>query len=90
MSDVVIYTTRYCPYCDAAKALLARKGILFKEIDVSGDREGRRKMSERADGRTTVPQIFVGATHVGGCDDLYDLEHAGELDALLVAREQPA
>jgi glutaredoxin 3 len=83
MAEVVIYTTRYCPYCHAAKALLNRKGVSFSEIDVSGDREGREKMIARAHGRTTVPQIFIGATHVGGCDDLYELEGQGKLDPLL-------
>jgi glutaredoxin 3 len=83
MAEVVIYTTRYCPYCHAAKALLDRKGVAFSEIDVSGDRAGRQNMIERAQGQTTVPQIFIGATHVGGCDDLYALEDAGKLEALL-------
>jgi glutaredoxin 3 len=65
--------------------LLNRKGATFTEIDVSGDYEGRRKMVERANGRTTVPQIFIGETHVGGCDDLMALERAGKLDALIAA-----
>ncbi len=91
MAEVVIYTTRSCPYCHAAKALLARKAVGFTEIDVTGDRAARQAMTARAQGRTTVPQIFVGETHVGGCDDLYGLEHAGELDPLLAqAAEQPA
>jgi glutaredoxin 3 len=91
MAEVEIYTTRFCPYCHAAKALLSRKGISFKEIDVTMDREGRRKMTERAQGRMTVPQIFVGATHVGGCDDLYALDEAGRLDPLLAVNQgQPA
>jgi glutaredoxin 3 len=85
MSNVEIYTTRYCPYCISAKALLARKGIDFKEIDVSGDPEGRSKMIERANGRMTVPQIFIGKTHVGGSDELHELERAGKLDPLLKA-----
>jgi glutaredoxin 3 len=85
MSQVEIYTTRYCPYCHAAKRLLSRKGVDFTEIDVSGDRAGRTAMVARANGRTTVPQIFIGATHVGGCDDLYALDQAGELDPLLDA-----
>ena len=83
MASIEIYTTRYCPYCHAAKGLLGRKGVVFKEIDVTGNWEGRQKMVERANGRTTVPQIFVGATHVGGCDDLYALDSAGGLDPLL-------
>jgi glutaredoxin 3 len=90
MAAVVIYTTRYCPYCHSAKALLEQKGAAFTEIDVSGDWQGRQKMVERASGRTTVPQIFVGATHIGGCDELYELDEAGRLDPLLAgAQGQP-
>jgi glutaredoxin 3 len=85
MADVEIYTTRYCAYCQSAKALLSRKGIQFKEIDVTGDPKGRSTMVERANGRMTVPQIFIGKTHVGGSDDLHALEHAGKLDPLLRA-----
>lgn len=83
MRRIEIYTTRYCPYCTAAKNLLSRKGVAFTEIDVSRDVEGRRQMVARAKGSMTVPQIFIGPTHVGGCDDLYALEEAGKLDALL-------
>ena len=83
MSQIDIYTTRYCPYCQAAKRLLSRKGAAFTEIDVSGDPEGRSEMAARANGRMTVPQIFVGSTHVGGYDDLDALDRAGKLDALL-------
>ena len=83
MSKVEIYTTRYCPYCISAKALLNRKSVPFTEIDVSGDPQGRAKMVERAQGRMTVPQIFIGETHVGGSDDLHALERAGKLDPLL-------
>ena len=83
MSPVEIYTTRYCPYCMRAKALLGKKGVAYTEIDVSGDAAKRHEMIERAHGRMTVPQIFIGATHVGGCDDLYELEGAGKLDPLL-------
>jgi glutaredoxin 3 len=91
MAEVVMYTTRSCPYCRAAKALLVRKGVAFKEIDVGGDAEGRKKMIERAQGRSTVPQIFIGATHVGGYDDLYALDRAGGIDPLLNgAQGQPA
>jgi glutaredoxin 3 len=85
MPAVEIFTTRWCPYCHSAKALLARKGVAFTEIDVSGDWNGRQKMIERANGRTTVPQIFIGKTHVGGSDELHALERAGRLDALLAA-----
>ncbi len=84
MSPVIeIYTTPYCPYCIDAKALLKRKAVAFTEIDVSGNRDLRTKMVQRANGGTTVPQIFIGETHVGGCDDLYALDHDGKLDALL-------
>jgi glutaredoxin 3 len=85
MAAVEIYTTPYCPYCSWAKKLLHRKGIAFTEIDVAGSRERRAAMSARANGRTSVPQIFIGATHVGGCDELYALEEAGKLDPLLRA-----
>ena len=78
-----IYTIRYCPYCQDAKELLASKGVEFHEIDASGHREIRQEMMARANGRSTFPQIFIGATHVGGCDDLYALEQAGKLDRLL-------
>jgi glutaredoxin 3 len=83
MSSVEVYTTPYCPYCVSAKELLRRKGVDFTEINVAGDRELRTKMVERAGGRMTVPQIFIGDTHVGGCDDLYALDDAGGLDPLL-------
>ena len=85
MAAIDIYTILYCPYCQEAKELLSNKGVTFHEIDVSGNRDIRKEMIERANGRTTYPQIFIGATHVGGCDDLYALEEAGKLDALLVA-----
>jgi glutaredoxin 3 len=85
MSEVEIYTTRFCPYCHAAKRLLSRKGVNYIEIDVSGDPKRRRDMTARANGRTTVPQIFLGSTHIGGCDDLYALDEAGKLDRLLGA-----
>jgi glutaredoxin 3 len=80
---VVIYTKATCPYCHAAKDLLRRKGAAFDEISLDGDRPGQVMMAARANGRTTVPQIFIGETHVGGCDDLYELDEAGRLDALL-------
>jgi len=83
MAQVEIYTTRFCGFCHSAKALLTRKGIKFLEIDVSGDPQERGKMIERADGRSTVPQIFVGSTHIGGCDELYALHRSGGLDTLL-------
>ena len=85
MRPVEIYTTPICPYCHAAKRLLQKKGVSFTEIDVSRDPGLRAAMTQRAMGRRTVPQIFVGETHVGGCDDLYALEDAGKLDPLLAA-----
>jgi len=89
MVAVDIYTIRYCPYCQEAKELLSRKGVSFHEIDASGNRDIRKQMIERANGRSTYPQIFIGTTHVGGCDDLYALEDAGKLDTLL-AEGKPA
>ena len=83
MPPVEIYTRTYCSYCQWAKELLNRKGIAFKEISVDGDREARAAMTARANGKQTVPQIFIGETHVGGCDELYALEEAGKLDGLL-------
>ena len=83
MTRVVLYTTPYCGYCRAAKHLLGKKGVTFTEIDVSDDMERRREMIERAFGRRTVPQIFINDTHVGGYDELAELERAGKLDALL-------
>jgi glutaredoxin 3 len=83
MPLIEIYTTRYCPYCHAAKALLKRKGAAFTEIDVSGDREQREAMIKRADGQMTVPQIFIDTAHIGGSDELHALERAGKLDPLL-------
>jgi glutaredoxin 3 len=83
MIPIEIYTTRYCPYCHAAKRLLSHKGAKFTEIDVSGDPKGRSNMVARASGRTTVPQIFIGSTHVGGYDDLAALDQAGKLETLL-------
>ena len=85
MAFVEIYTTRYCPYCVQAKALLKRKGVEFTEFDVGRDWERKSEMVDRANGRMTVPQIFIGATHVGGCDDPHALEQSGKLDPLLAA-----
>lgn len=82
MPPVDIYTTQWCPYCNMAKALLKRKGVAYNEIDASAGNV-RQAMIERANGRMTVPQIFIGDTHVGGSDDLHALERAGKLDALL-------
>ena len=83
MSPVVIYTKSTCGYCHAAKALLRRKNVAFEEISVEGDRAGQAAMAQKAGGRWTVPQVFVGTNHVGGCDDLHALDEAGKLDALL-------
>jgi glutaredoxin 3 len=80
----VIYTKPSCPYCVRAQALLQRKGVSYEEIVASADPELREEMIRRS-GRMTYPQIFIGDKHVGGCDDLYDLERAGELDPLLKA-----
>ncbi|GAB1479202.1 glutaredoxin 3 [Paracoccaceae bacterium] len=83
MKPVEIYTTPTCPYCLAAKRLLTRKGVAFAEIDVSRDPSLRIAMTERAGGRRTVPQIFIGGTHIGGSDDLHALDHDGKLDPML-------
>ena len=82
---IEIYTTNACGYCIRAKNLLSRKGLKFTEIDVRYDEAERDRMTLRAGGQRTVPQIFIGETHVGGCDDLYDLEAKGGLDRLLVS-----
>ena len=85
MQPVVIYTKSTCSYCHAAKALLQQKGVPFEEISVDGDRVAQMAMAAKAGGRSTVPQVFIGEQHVGGCDDLHDLEAAGELDGLLAS-----
>jgi len=88
MANIDIYTVRYCPYCADAKELLSRKGVSYHEIDVTGKREVRKQMIQRANGRSTYPQIFIGATHIGGCDDLYALEETGKLDSLLAEAKE--
>lgn len=85
MPKVTIYTTMLCPYCHMAKNLLRKKGVGYDEIDVTGRRELRAEMVRLAGGRSTVPQIFIDETHVGGCDDLYALDRAGRLDPLLAS-----
>ncbi len=80
---VTIYTRGWCSYCSAAKALLAKKGVAFDEIDIEAVSGARAEMIDRAMGRTSVPQIFIGETHVGGYDDISALERRGQLDALL-------
>jgi glutaredoxin 3 len=83
MQTVEIYTSPLCGYCHAAKRLLTQKGVSFSEIDVLAQPDRKPEMVQRANGGRTVPQIFIGTTHVGGCDDLYALDNAGKLDALL-------
>ena len=90
MPAVEVYTTRFCPYCTTAKALLKRKGVKFKEIDLAGNWDLRDEMIKRANGRSTVPQIFIGKVHVGGSDDLHALERAGKLDPLLAEQGRNA
>ena len=81
--EITIYSTGWCPYCERARALLERKGLLFQEIKIDEDNIQRDLMLARSGGRRTVPQIFIGDRHVGGYDDLYALDKAGELDKLL-------
>ena len=83
MKPVDIYLTRWCPFCTRAIMLLDHKGVEYNAIDVGNDPSLRPQMMERANGGHTVPQIFIGDNHVGGCDELYALERGGELDALL-------
>ncbi|MGQ0672404.1 MAG: glutaredoxin 3 [Hyphomicrobium sp.] len=83
MPTVTIYTAGFCPYCHLAKEILRDKGVTYEEIDVTGKPTLRSEMCSRAGGRNTVPQIWIGDRHVGGCDDLCCLERAGKLDALL-------
>ncbi len=84
MRDVLIYSSNFCGFCRRAKALLEQKGVAYREICVDGDPQSRQEMMARS-GRHTVPQIWVGETHVGGCDDLFAAEFGGELDVLLQA-----
>jgi len=85
VTNVEIYTKAYCPYCWRAKSLLDSKGVTYREIAVDADPAERATMIQRAHGRTTVPQIFIAERHVGGCDDLFELERAGRLDELFAA-----
>jgi len=80
--EVTLYVSDWCPYCQRAKSLLTRKNVVFREINVDDEPKLREEMIERS-GRRTVPQIYVGDTHVGGCDDLFELERSGELDRLI-------
>lgn len=83
MQTVELYTKGYCPYCKRAKSLLSAKDVTFTDFEIDKNPELRDPMIKRANGASTVPQIFIGETHVGGCDDLFALEAAGKLDALL-------
>ena len=83
MSKVEIYTWQYCPFCIRAKSLLKKKNIIFTEYKIDGDENARALMTERANGRETLPQIFINNEGIGGCDDLYTLENENKLDALL-------
>ena len=85
MQKVRIYTGSFCPYCHMAKELLRRKGAQFEEIDVSRCQDTRAAMRNQAGGRDSLPQIWIGDTHIGGCDDLLQLDRAGKLDPLLAA-----
>ena len=85
MPEIIVYSKSYCPYCQAAKALLTQKGATFTEIDLTTDPEGQREMAKKANGRSTVPQIFIDGQHIGGCDDLHALDAKGGLDPLLKA-----
>jgi len=85
MPSITIYSKSWCPYCAAAKKLLDQKGAAFTEIDIEKKPEARAEMIQKAGGRTTVPQIFIDGKHVGGCDDLYDLDDRGQLERLLQA-----
>lgn len=88
MNPVIVYSSPFCPFCSRAKKLLSDKGVDFEEIDVFSDMTRKKEMIDRADGKRTVPQIFVGDFHVGGCDELYALESQGRLDPLLAGNAQ--
>src|SRR5947209_16747952 len=83
MAEIELYTTMFCPYCARARSLLERKGVDYTEIDIIEEPTRRDEMIRRAGGRTTVPQIFIGGEHIGGCDDMVALDRAGKLDAKL-------
>lgn len=85
MQKIELYTKGYCPYCTRAKSLFKSKGLIFTDFEIDKQPELRDSMIERANGSTTVPQIFIGDTHVGGCDDLFALESTGKLDSLLIS-----
>jgi glutaredoxin 3 len=83
MPDIEIYTQAWCPFCERAMHILTKKGVEFREIDAPRGSAARQQASQRSGGRTSVPQIFVGGKHIGGCDDLLALDHAGKLNSLL-------
>ena len=85
MPEIIVYTKDYCPYCHAAKDLLRKKGAAFTEVDIQKHPERRAEMIQKAGGRSTVPQIFIGGRHVGGGDDSHALDSAGKLDPMLAA-----
>jgi glutaredoxin 3 len=83
MPDIEIYTQPWCPYCERAMHILTTKGVEFREINAPGGSDARRQARERSGGRTSVPQIFIGGNHIGGCDDMVALDRAGKLDTIL-------
>jgi glutaredoxin 3 len=83
MPNIEVYTWSSCPFCIRAKALLDKKGVQYTEYQIDGDEPARAKMAQRANGRRSVPQIFIDGQHIGGCDDLYALNSQGKLDSLL-------
>lgn len=85
MPEIVVYTKDYCPYCHAAKELLRKKGAAFTEVDIQKHPDRRAEMIQKAGGKTTVPQIFIGGKHVGGSDDIHALDGAGKLDPMIAA-----
>jgi glutaredoxin 3 len=85
VAKVEVYTWRTCPFCIRAKALLKNKGVDFTEYSIDGDEDARDKMSERANGKRSLPQIFINDIHIGGCDDIHALEAQGKLDNLLAS-----
>ncbi|MGB9152951.1 MAG: glutaredoxin 3 [Alphaproteobacteria bacterium] len=84
MPQITVYSGPSCPYCDRAKLLLKKKGVAFQEFDVRADADRLAEMMQKSNGKRSIPQIFIGDRHIGGCDDLYALDSAGKLDALLV------
>lgn len=85
MAEIVVYTRKWCGFCTAAKHLLNKKGVKFQEIDATGNQNKRQEMIQRTGGPSSFPQIFIGETHVGGCDDLYALDSSGKLDRMVAA-----